>query len=171
MLDRLHSNELFYSLYLRRTRKSATMWPSIWCRWAVSSSAVHELKESFLEIRGKSSKLLSHQTHTLVSELRFFGYSSRHAFYKTEDVRRDLTTFWRQCCWLAVLVISRVHLNGFPVSTGLMCCPWVFKNSPLVRVGICSVTTCQSTSVMYCTIPVPLITFAWRWCAHQSSLA
>lgn len=25
--------------------------------------------------------------------------------------------FQRQCCWLAVLVISRLHLNGFSVST------------------------------------------------------
>lgn len=38
--------------------------------------------------------------------------------------------FWRQCCWLAVLVISRLHLSAFSFSTGMMCCPWVFRKLP-----------------------------------------
>lgn len=68
----IDSNELFYSLYLWRTRKSATIWASIWHRWAASSSAVHELKNTFLKMRRKTSRLLSHQTHTLLWEFRFF---------------------------------------------------------------------------------------------------
>lgn len=106
-------------------------------------------------------------------QLQTYVFSSKEETWEGEICHQEASClrfgggFWS---WLAVLVISGPHPVAFPFSTRKLCYQQVFRRLPRSQNWIMQSVTCQSTSVVYCSMPVPLIMPAWqcRWSSPEA---
>lgn len=152
--------------HLWRTRKLSP--------WDHQLGTDQQLRTSSLQVveKRQNNSPNTDQLHAWRRESRFSGPSSK------EETREGEICHQEASClrfgggvgsWLAVLVISGPHPVAFPFSTRKLCYQQVFRRLPRSQNWIMRSVTCQSTSVVYCSVPVPLIMPAWR-CRCSSSL-
>lgn len=169
-VDRLNSNELFYSLTSMNNQEIchlmtislAEISSKSFCRpWAETSW--NKRKRSELLSQYSSTPFLMLGISIFWTQLRtHITQNWRYDMADKAAVRRTLS-----CGLKAELLVSSIsHLRTslrcyFPSSTGKMCYWWVFHRLPCCWNWNVQSVTGRSTSVMYCTIPAPLITPAW----------
>lgn len=153
--------------HLWRTRKLSP--------WDHQLGTDQQLRTSSLQVveKRQNNSPNTDQLHAWRRESRFSGPSSKEETREGEICHQEASClrfgggFWS---WLAVLVISGPHPVAFPFSTRKLCYQQVFRRLPRSQNWIMRSVTCQSTSVVYCSMPVPLIMPAWqcRWSSPEA---
>lgn len=143
--------------------------------WDHQLGTDQQLRTSSLQVveKRQNNSPNTDQLHAWRRESRFSGPSSKEETREGEICHQEASClhfgggFWS---WLAVLVISGPHPVAFPFSTRKLCYQQVFWRLPRSQNWIMQSVTCQSTSVVYCSMPVPLIMPAWqcRWSSPEA---